>query len=114
MMSRRIRYADEKVVESFSGFATTTHVNLLGYRLTKDQLEEGARQAPTRPFLYVGHDTDNLPIGKIVKAEVRRLEDGEYGLWIEVRVYDKSAAEGMRVHGGLSVGLRTGPLEEFD
>ncbi len=108
-MTRRIRYLDQTVVGTVSGFATTTHVNRLGYKLTKEQIEEGARQSLGMPF-HVGHDTENPPIGKIVRSEARELEDGEYGLWVEIDLYDEKAMEGINLHGGLSIAGRTGAL----
>lgn len=104
---------DETVVGTASGFATTTHVNLLGYKLTKNNLEEGAAQSSGRPFFYMGHDTDDPPVGKIVKSEVRELGDGEYGLWVEIQLYDEIAVEAIKLHGGISIGLRTGSLGGF-
>ncbi len=111
MMARRIRYLDETVVGTVSGLATTTHVNRQGYRLSRRHIVEGARQCLGLPF-HVGHDTETPPIGKIVKSEVRELEDGEYGLWIEIELYDEEAMKGIRLHGGISIAGRTGPIGE--
>ena len=109
-MARRVRYLDEPVVGTVSGFGTTTHRNRLGYKLMKEQLEQWARQPPGLPF-HVGHDVDNPPVGKIVRSEVRELPDGECGLWIEIEMYDEKVMRAMKKQGGPSVGLRSGPLE---
>jgi len=113
-MPRKIEFLDERIVDTVSGYASTTHLNNLGYKLTRRQLQQMSRNAPKRPFFYVGHDTDNPPIGKVVKAEVRRLEDGEYGLWVKIEVYDEAGLQAIKRNRGLSIGLRTGPVEGFD
>ncbi len=113
-MPREIHYLDETVAGTASGYASTTHLNTLGYKLTRGQLERWSRNAPKRPFVYVGHDTDNPPVGKVVKSEVRELDDGEYGLWIEIDVYDEAALQTIRQNRGLSIALRTGPVGELD
>jgi len=113
-MPRGVRYLDETVVGIVTGYATTTHLNRLGYKLTKKQVERGSRHALERPFVYAEHDTDDPPGGKVVKSEVRKLDNGEYGLWVEIEVYNEAALQTMKRNRGLSIGLRTGPLGELE
>ncbi len=113
-MARKIRYIDEKAVGTVSGNVTTTHVNLLGYKLKRRDLERILEGTAERPYFYVGHDIDEPPVGKVITAEIRRLEDGEYGLWEEIELFDEEVARDIQKHGGVSIGLRSGPVEGLD
>ncbi len=113
-MARKIRYIDETSVGTVSGNVTTTLVNRLGYKLKRRDLEQILEGTADRPFFYVGHDIDEPPVGKVVKAEIRQLEDGEYGLWEEIELFDEEVARNIQKHGGVSIGLRSGLVKGLD
>ncbi len=60
----------------------TTHVDRQNMRLTKEALESAARDinGPEAAAVGLEHDPAMPPLGKLVKAEIEQLEDGEYQL----------------------------------
>ena len=116
-MKRQVRYVDETVVGTLSGNMTTTHLNLQGYKLGRRALEDSLETLQgRRMFFFIGHDNDEPPIGKITRAEVRQLEDGEYALWAEVELWDEAALEEINEseERGLSIAFRGDIMESSD
>lgn len=68
----------------------TTHVDGHGMRMSKEALDQAAAQinGPIVPGMGIEHDITLPPIGKLVKAEVRQLPDGEFGVFGEYLLYD--------------------------
>ncbi len=107
-VARKIRYLDEPVLRTVSGISTTTHVNLQGYKLRVEDLQKLADAPEDRCFFYMGHDTDNPPVGRVTKTEIRELKDGEFGLWNEIVLFNEEAVRLVVEKGqtGLSIGFR--------
>jgi hypothetical protein len=78
---------DEERVE-VEGVAATTHWDRQGERITKGCLESMAAQINQRPVpILFSHDPGTPPIGAQVRAEVRPMDDGEWGLYVTGHVY---------------------------
>jgi len=71
------------------GILTTTHVDRHGHQMTRESLEGGARQMSARYIPFgVEHDPRIPPIGRVVGAQIKLLEDGEFGLEGEIEVFE--------------------------
>ncbi|MDR7076587.1 hypothetical protein J2Y03_001590 [Neobacillus niacini] len=69
---------------------SSTHVDRHGMRMSKTALDRAAEQI-NGPFVVgmgIEHDVLLPPIGKIVKASVEKLPDGEYGLFGEYKLFN--------------------------
>lgn len=71
------------------GVLATTHVDLHGDKLTLSALESAADQIRRQyvPFI-LQHDPRIPPLGRVIGAVVRRLDDGEHALEGEVELFE--------------------------
>ena len=70
--------------------AATTHIDKQNMRITKEALENAAkdiRESGTVPAMKIEHDTIIPPIGKVIDGWVEKREDGEYQLVIIQEVF---------------------------
>lgn len=84
------------------GIVSTTHVDSHNMRMTKKALENAAQQINEGAVPGVGVDHDVLipPIGKVVKAQVIKLEDGEFGLFAEQEIFEEKNTVEIRLPSG--------------
>jgi hypothetical protein len=75
-----------KIIE---GFITTTHVDEFGTRVTLDQLKSIMNSLDKMPLSTMEHDPTRPMTGKVIKKEIRKLDDGEFGLWARVEVFNE-------------------------
>jgi hypothetical protein len=70
---------------------STTHIDRHNERMTLQALESMARQinSERKPILTVEHDTTLPPIGKMLRAWIEPMEDGEFKLLIEQEIFEK-------------------------
>jgi len=69
----------------------TTHTDLHGEKLSREALESGARQIKDRYLpINLNHDIRYPLAGRIVSAEVIKLQDGEYGLQAIGEIFEES------------------------
>lgn len=72
-----------------SGILSTTHVDRHGHRMMLSALEDGVKQINSGYLPFgVEHDPRIAPIGRVVAARIKKLEDGEYGLEGEIEVFE--------------------------
>jgi hypothetical protein len=92
-----------------TGTMTTTHVDRHGHRMALSALEDLLKQiiAGYLPF-GVEHDPRVAPIGRVVAARVKKLEDGEYGLEGEIEIFEPGDDLPLR-NDGRQIPLRTYP-----
>lgn len=75
-----------KVLDSI---LTTTHVDSQGESPSKSALEGMAHVLnSTYLSLHMHHDPRIPPVGRVLRAEVRPLEDGEYALWGQIEIWE--------------------------
>lgn len=69
----------------------TSHVDAHGLRTPKNVLEDMAKQinGPVVPGMKIEHDITLPPLGKWIRATVKRLPDGEYGLFGDCLVFER-------------------------
>lgn len=69
----------------------TSHVDLHGDMIHPDALEDAARQIREQYLpMNIEHDIRRPPIGRIVSAEVIKLQDGEYALQSTAELFEES------------------------
>ncbi|MFM9328998.1 hypothetical protein [Paenibacillus mesotrionivorans] len=80
----------------------TTHVDGHGMQMSKEVLDQAAAQinGPIVPGMGIEHDITIPPIGKFVKAEVRQLPDGEYGVYGEFLLFDPEMTQKIALPDG--------------
>lgn len=68
----------------------STHVDRHNMRMTKEALDSAVDQidGDTVPRLSIEHDVTLPPIGKVIKASVERMEDGEYRLVATQEIFE--------------------------
>jgi len=78
-------------MEKIQGIVATTRADLHGEKFPREELETIACQMREEyiPVTYE-HDIRNAPIGRIVSAEVIKLEDGEYALQCISELFSES------------------------
>jgi hypothetical protein len=96
-----------------TGILTSTHVDRHGDRMMLSALEDGVKQinAGYLPF-GVEHDPRIAPIGRVVAARIKKLEDGEYGLEGEIEIFETGDALPLR-EDGRQIPLRTYPIDRL-
>jgi hypothetical protein len=70
--------------------AATTHIDKQNMRITKEALENAAkdiRESGAVPAMKIEHDTIIPPIGKVIDGWVEKREDGEYQLVVIQEVF---------------------------
>jgi hypothetical protein len=69
---------------------TTTHVDRHGDRMTLAALEHALDEINNRKWipLTYEHDPRIPPFGRVVRAQIRQLNDGEYGLEGELEIFE--------------------------
>lgn len=90
----------------------TSHVDLLGDRLTREALEGMARQTKDWyiPYMY-NHDIRYPPLGRAVSAELIQLQDGEYGLQLTTQIFEPSDSPQSLTGDGRRMVVREGEIE---
>lgn len=69
----------------------TSHVDLHGDKILPEALEDAVRQIKQRYLpLNIEHDIRYPPIGRIISAEVIKLQDGEYALQGTAELFEES------------------------
>lgn len=88
---------------------STTHVDKHGMRMSKEALDNAAEQinGPFVPGMGIEHDILIPPIGKIVKASVKQLTDGEYGLFGEFLLFNSEDSVEITLPNGENAMLDT-------
>ncbi|OEI75653.1 hypothetical protein BG616_16205 [Bacillus subtilis] len=88
---------------------SSTHVDKHGMRMSKKALENAAEQinGPFVPGMGVEHDILIPPIGKFIKAYVKQLPDGEYGLFGEYLLFNPEDSREIMLPNGEKAMLDT-------
>ena len=73
------------------GFITTTHVDEFGTKLTLDNLKAMMNMLDEMPFVSQEHDPTKPLVCKVIKKEIRELDNGEFGIWARLEVFDEEA-----------------------
>lgn len=74
------------------GIGATTHIDRHNCRITKEALENAAKDINEGTYavgLGIEHDSTIMPIGKVINGKMVRLEDGEYALEIEQELFEE-------------------------
>jgi len=81
---------------TFSGMIASTNIDAHNTRITLDALKQAAfdiNNAGSVPSIGIEHDPTVMPIGKVTKAYVKELEDGNYGLFCEGEFFSSFSTE---------------------
>lgn len=73
------------------GLVATTKIDRHNTIIAKEALEQAAldiNTSPNVPSVGVEHDPTILPIGKVIRANVIRMDDGEFGLYAEQDMFE--------------------------
>lgn len=76
----------------FKGIGATTHVDKHNCRITKEALENAAKDINESTYAVgvgIEHDPTIMPIGKVINGKIIRLKDGEYALEIEQELFQE-------------------------
>lgn len=68
------------------GMVATTKIDAHNMRITLDALKKAAddiNNGEYAPSVGVEHDPTILPIGKVIKAYIEKIDDNDYGLYCE-------------------------------
>jgi len=71
------------------GIASTTHVDKHGEKISREALEDMAKEFPSK-FINVNHETTLPPIGIIDKTWVEKRDDGEFQLVYEGYLFEEN------------------------
>ena len=85
----------------------TSHVDLHGDMIHPKALEDAARQIKERYLpMNIEHDIRRPPIGRIVSAEVIKLQDGEYALQGTAELFEESDSLESLIGDGRKIPIR--------
>lgn len=76
----------------FKGIGATTEIDRHNCKITKEALEsacESINKSDYAPAVGIEHDRTIMPIGKVVKGEIVKLENDEFALEIHQELFDK-------------------------
>jgi len=92
-------------VGGISEYLTSTHRDLHGDKLTIKALISAKKALEDMPFMFNEHDISKPPIGILKSSEIKKLEDGEYGLYAEHEIFDQEILEEIKngKKGGFSI-----------
>uniref|UniRef100_A0A6M3L8F9 Capsid protein n=1 Tax=viral metagenome TaxID=1070528 RepID=A0A6M3L8F9_9ZZZZ len=81
------------------GFIATTHIDDVDDRIVKETLESWSDKINSTNLPVSLHHDINDPtlVAKSISSSVKKLDDGEYGLWVETH-YNKAHPEFENVH----------------
>ena len=101
-----------RIIESL---AATTHEDRHGDRLTRDSLEGMARQHNEQyiPVMF-NHDPRIPPLGRVVRAEVVELPDGEFGLRTVMELFDENDSADSLHGDGRTMPIRVKDIDKFE
>lgn len=78
------------------GIGASTHLDAHNQKLTKDDLErikDDIKNGKYAGAIKIEHDLTVMPIGKVIDADIIKLEDGEYALFITQEIFDETFGE---------------------
>jgi hypothetical protein len=78
----------------------STHLDLIGERLTREELQQLFSQIPQEWVSAVGHDLSRPPIIRGFNKRLEELPDGELAITLDIEVLDEEA---FREMGGFSI-----------
>lgn len=73
------------------GVGATTHIDRHNMKMSKEALELAADQvnkSGSVPSVGLNHDLTIMPLGKVIKAEVNKMDDGEYQIEITQEMFE--------------------------
>lgn len=74
----------------------STHLDAHNQKLTKEDLEkikDDIKNGKYAGAIKIEHDLTVMPIGKVIDADIIKLEDGEYALFIIQEIFDETFGE---------------------
>ena len=96
-------------MKKLSGIFTSTHVDRHGDRMALSALEQARDHIHSQYIPYgIEHDPRIPPIGRVVSAEIKPLDDGEYALEGEVEFYEPGDKISLQEDG------REIPIDSYD
>lgn len=76
----------------FKGIGVTTEIDRHNCKITKEALESACENINTSnyaPAIGIEHDRTIMPIGKVIKGEIVKLENDEFALEIHQELFDE-------------------------
>lgn len=101
-------------MKKIQGIMATTHIDRQGDQITREELETIANQIREHYFpLTYEHDIRNAPIGRIVTAEVIKLQDGEYALQSTSELFEESESLELLSGDGRRIKIRDQDIQSI-
>ena len=89
------RFVKKEVLCTIAGYPVNTKIDAHGHKMTLDALKSIKTQLENKPWRFDTNHNSKCPTGIIQtdSLEIREMEGGEHGLWVEVDVIDQNTKD---------------------
>ena len=84
----KLNFSKLIAIGNTKGFIMTTHVDKHRERFTLELLKKALEMGKEKFWINSNHDPSKTPVAKILLNEIRKMDEDNYGIYVETEVYD--------------------------
>ena len=84
----KLKFSKVIPIGDVKGYIMSTHVDNENEMFTLDHLKKAVQFNKTHPWMNNNHDPSRVPVGRIIKSDIQKTDDGNYKLWVETEIFD--------------------------